>query len=316
MTEFFNTVLFSLDVTGPVFIILLLGVWLKRVGIISDAFIESGSKLTFSVTLPVLLFLSVSKADLGQAAQGQLVAYGLLASLLVFLILEVVAFRYIQAASERGVFVQGGYRSNMGIVGLAYCINAYGEAGLIAVTLYLGVVTILFNVLAVITLNRAADGSRSFGGVFKGVLKNPLIIGICLGLLASRTGFTLPDPALKTGEYFAAMTLPLALLCTGGALNFRSIAENRFVTLGASLAKLVFVPLVFTLGAVLLGFRGMELGILLLMSSAPTAAASYVMVRAMGGNSEVAANIIAITTLGSIFTTSAGVVLFRSVGMI
>lgn len=81
-------------------------------------------------------------------------------------------------------------------------------------------------------------------------------------------------------------------------------------------SKLVLVPLVLTAGAVALGFRGIELGILMLMASSPSAAAGYVMVRAMGGNAALAANIIALTTLGSLLTTSLGVMLLRSGGLI
>jgi hypothetical protein len=86
-------------------------------------------------------------------------------------------------------------------------------------------------------------------------------------------------------------------------------------TLFATGSKLVFIPLVFTLGGVWLGFRGVDLGVLLLMSSAPTAAASYVMVRAMGGNAVLAANIVVLTTLGSILTTSLGITVLRGMGL-
>ena len=83
----------------------------------------------------------------------------------------------------------------------------------------------------------------------------------------------------------------------------------------AAAGKLVAVPLLFVLAGMALGFRGMDLGILLLMSSAPSAAAGYVMVRAMGGNAALAANIIALTTVGSLFTTSAGIVVLKGMGL-
>ena len=113
---------------------------------------------------------------------------------------------------------------------------------------------------------------------------NPLIIGIVLALPVSISGLHLPAILLQSGEYFARMTLPLALLCTGAALDFRSLRHDPRDTVLAAAGKLVAVPLVFVLAGVALGFRGMDLGILLLMSSAPSAAAGYVMVRAMGGN--------------------------------
>ena len=109
---------------------------------------------------------------------------------------------------------------------------------------------------------------------------------------------------------------PLALLCTGATLDFRSLRAEAGNTLLAATGKLVAMPLVFTLGAWAVGFRSMELGVLMLMASAPSAAASYAMVRAMGGNATLAANIIALTTLGSLLTTSAGVSLLRGFGLI
>ncbi|MDD2874581.1 MAG: AEC family transporter, partial [Azoarcus sp.] len=121
----------------------------------------------------------------------------------------------------------------------------------------------------------------------------------------------LPKVALQSAQYFADLTLPLALLCTGATLNFRSLRLEISNTLIAALSKLVLVPLLFAVGGILAGFRGVDLGVLMLMSSAPTAAASYVMVRAMGGNSVLAANIIALTTLGSIVFTSIGVVVLK-----
>jgi hypothetical protein len=85
--------------------------------------------------------------------------------------------------------------------------------------------------------------------------------------------------------------------------------------LGAAFSKLIFVPTVFVLGAMAFGFKGMDMGILLLMASSPTAAASYVMTKSMGGNATLAANIIALTTLGSLFTTSLGIMWVKGMGL-
>ena len=125
----------------------------------------------------------------------------------------------------------------------------------------------------------------------------------------------MPKIILQTGEYFAQLTLPLALLCTGASLDFHSLRQALPNTLGAAFSKLIFVPTVFVLGAMAFGFKGMDMGILLLMSSAPTAAASYVMTKAMGGNATLAANIIALTTLGSLFTTSLGIMWVKGMGL-
>ena len=311
MSGFLDVLGFSFSVTGPIFVILALGVYLRRTAMLNDGFIEGGSRIVFNIGLPALLFISISKTEFGETTNLGLIAFGLLGTMLVFVLLEWVAQRWVQPAQDRGVVVQGGYRSNMGIIGLAYCVNAYGEAGLVASSLYLGLVTILFNILAVITLSRSLHKRQGVGRMLRGIVTNPLIIGIVLALPVSWLQIPLPKIALQSGKYFADLTLPLALLCTGASLNFRSLRLEMTNTALAGLSKLVLVPLLFALGGILAGFRGVDLGVLLLMSSAPTAAASYVMVRAMGGNATLAANIIALTTVGSILTTSMGIMALK-----
>jgi hypothetical protein len=125
----------------------------------------------------------------------------------------------------------------------------------------------------------------------------------------------LPGVLLRAGDYFAQMTLPLALLCAGGSLNLAALrlaSRNMGVAVAG---KLVVAPALLTAFAGLAGLRGMDLGIVFLMSAAPTASASYVMARAMGGNATLAANIIAATTVGSVVFTSLGVTLLRGVGL-
>lgn len=315
MSEFLGVLSFSFSVTGPIFIILLLGVWFMRIGILNEAFIETGSRLVFTVALPALLFVSISKTHFSAAANFGLIIFAAVTTVLSVALLEVAAHYLITPAEDRGVVVQGAFRSNMGIIGLAYCVNAYGDNGLVAASLYLGLITILFNVLAVITLSRSLHKSQGVGKVIRGIATNPLIIGILLALPVSYAGIKLPTVLLESGEYFSKMTLPLALLCTGASLDFHSLRQEMGKTLFATVSKLVLTPLLFVLGGLWMGFRGVDMGILLLMSSAPTAAASYIMVRAMGGNASLAANIIALTTLGSVVTTSIGITVLRGLGL-
>ncbi len=315
MSEFFAVLAFSFSVTGPIFVILALGVWLKRVGMLTDAFIDAGSRLVFGIALPALLFVSISQTRLEEAANVALVVVAAAVTVVAYVLLEWLVGRTRLPASDRGVVVQGAFRSNLGIIGLAYCINAYGEAGLIAASLYVGLITILFNVLAVVTLSRSLHKRQGPGRVLRGIATNPLIIAILLALPVSWAELALPAVLLQSGRYLADLTLPLALLCTGAALNFASLRASPQGTLIAAVAKLVLIPLFATLAGIAWGFRGIELGILMLMSSAPTAAASYVMVRAMGGNATLAANIIAVTTLGSLLTTSAAITILRATGL-
>ncbi len=316
MSSFLQTLAFSFSITGPIFVVLVLGIFLSRRQMINDNFIDVGSRLVFNVTLPALLFISISRTSIEQSANLPLIGAGLLLTVVGYVLLELLAAKTVQPAADRGVVVQGGFRSNMGIIGLAYCFNAYGDAGLAGASLYLGAVTILYNVLAVITLSRSLNRDQGLGPTLRGIARNPLIIGILLGVPFAWSGVQLPQLVVRTGEYFAQMTLPLALLCAGASLNFRAMRSDMRSALIASAGKLLLVPLL-TIGAgIALGFRGLELGILTLMTSAPTAAASYVMARAMGGNAPLAANIVVMTTLGSLLTTSLTVTLLHGLGLI
>ncbi|MCO5121045.1 MAG: hypothetical protein M9951_15610 [Burkholderiaceae bacterium] len=173
MSAFLDSLAFSLSVTGPIFVVLVLGIWFRRIELIGDVFIRDGSRLVFNVALPMLLFLSVAKTDIRQAASGSLVVFAIAAVILVYLALEWAATRWIKPARDRGVVVQGAFRSNLGIVGLAYCANTYGEAGIVAASVHIAVLTILFNILGVITLRRSLLGGQGVMPMLRGVVTIP-----------------------------------------------------------------------------------------------------------------------------------------------
>ncbi|WP_421854130.1 AEC family transporter [Marinomonas sp.] len=316
LNNFLDELVFSFSITMPIFLILVLGIILYRVRLINDNFIDVASKLVFNVTLPALLFISISKTDLSSDTDLSLVIYAMVAVIISYIALEFIMSIWVSDKAERAVLVQAAFRSNMGIIGLAYCVNAYGNEVFSVASAYLGGVTILFNVLSVIGLSRALGGEANIKGIAKGIAKNPLIIAIVAAFATSLSGLTLPTTLYKAGDYFAQMTLPLALLCAGASLSFKSLKNGILGAIMASIGKLIFIPFAMTLGGYLLGYRGMELGVLFLMSSAPTTSASYIMVRAMNGNSALAANIIVITTIASLITTSIGVTLLRSFNLI
>ncbi|HKI51838.1 MAG TPA: AEC family transporter [Geothermobacteraceae bacterium] len=217
-----------------------------------------------------------------------------------------------------GVFVQGAYRSNMGIIGLAFCLSAFGESIVTIASVYLAIMTTLFNVLAVMTLTRHQKPSiatLNLRRMLREIVRNPLILAIGVGVLISLSGMPVSEILLRTGGYFAQMTLPLALLCAGASIRLREFQTSPALY-GAVLGKLVVVPLFLTLGGIACGLRGENLAVLYLMSASPTAAASYPMAQAMKANHHLAAAIIAATSLGSLFSTTLGIFLLRAYGLI
>lgn len=313
-----NDLGFAIAITAPIFCILGCGILFKRIGLVTGDFARIGSDLVFKVTLPCFLFVKLVETDFRHHLPLTLISYAALSTLFVFLFLDRVAANQLSNRFDRGAFVQGAFRGNMGIVGLAFCISAFGDKVIAVASIYLALLTILYNVLAVITLTRHQDqslGQDSYRKMLKSIAKNPLILAILAGMLISLADITVPQLILTTGAYFARMTLPLALLCAGASIRLHEFNSSKPLYL-ATLAKLVLVPLVITAGGIAIGLRGEQLGVLYLMCSAPTAAASYPMTQAMGGNYHLAAAIIAVTSVGAMVATTLGIFLLRSFALI
>lgn len=305
---FLESLQFSFSIISPICLLLFMGWFLRKTNTINDAFIEVASKLVFKVTLPVMLFMSIIKTDHERDIDFSLAIYSVVANTAFFLLCVLLTKYLIKQKQDHGVIIQGAFRSNTAIIGLAYVANLYGDPGIAIAAVYVACTTMLYNILAVLLLSPRQQGInvQMLLGVFKSLIKNPLIIGIMLGLLFFMLAIPVPEMFIKTGQYFSNMTLPIALLCIGGSLNLKALRSNSINCYFSSALKIIVAPILITTGAHLLGFTGLQLGIVFFMSAAPTAAASYVMARSMGHNADLAANIIALTTIGSIVTCSLG----------
>ncbi|GJH42685.1 AEC family transporter [Pasteurella canis] len=316
-TDFLSSFLFSMSVTLPTVLMLLLGVVLQRLHMVDDKFTGQATKIIFNITLPILLFLNITSNPVEFRSQLLPIAASFTGTLLLFIVAELVAAKFIVEKQERGTFVQGVYRGNNGILGLALCINAYGEAGLAPASIYAAATIFLFNVLGVITLSRSfADGRVSFLGIVKNVIKNPLIIAIVLGYVVNGFELQFPKTLQTTGNYLASMTLPLALICAGASVKFNGSVSGSRTVIWGSIGRVIIAPIFMVCIGKLFGLSGMNMGILFLMAATPMATITYAMVRGMGGNATSAANIIALTTLGAIITSSVGLLILSQLGWV
>lgn len=309
---------FSISITGPIFMVVLLGLLLKQLGVIHLQFVQPASDLVFKVGLPAILFLSIYRADLDNFSMGLPLLVAIPITLLLFALSLPIGRLLIADKGDCGVFVQGAFRGNLAVIGLAFCSNAYGEPGLATAAVPVAVLTILYNLLAVVALNPIeSDNSQSpLRRMAMNTLKNPLLIGIALGFLMKLSELPLPRLLEDTGNYFARMTLPLALLCIGASMNMKALKHSGVSTLTSSLLKLIVAPLLMISIAIWLGVRGMELGILFFLVASPTAVASFIQVKAMGGNGEFAANIVVMSTLLGIVTVTGGLLVLKALALI
>lgn len=280
-----------------------------RIGWINQEFAIIGSRLVFNLTLPCLLFVNIANTDLAAHVPVLLLSVGAISTTLLFLLFNWLALS-IDQQSARGAFVQGACRGNMAIIGLAMSVSAFGELALGLASIYLAAVVILYNLYSILTLFYHQATQVSLKLVSQSVLTNPLAIAIVLAIFVALLPFRLPVVVFDTGQYLARMTLPLALLCVGASIRWDEFKSSRLLYL-AIMSKLVVIPLVVTMAGYVLGLRNQELGVLYMMMAAPTAAAAYPMIRAIGGDHHLTAAIIAGSTLCSMFTSTAGLFILR-----
>lgn len=306
----------TLDITLPVFAMVFLGIGLKRLGWIDRTFVTTASALVFKATLPTLIFLSLIKADISVALDISLMVFFAIATLGQF-VLSWLWARFRIPYAERGIYVQGAFRGNCGVVGLALAAGMYGNYGLSTGSLLVGVVIIMYNALSVVVLAAyQAEKAANWRSILKHIATNPLIISVIVALPFTAFSISLPSWVMTSGDYFASLTLPLALICIGATLSMSSIRDKSDIAVSSSIMKMAILPVLSTVAAWLLGFEGEQLGLLFLFFASPTAAASFVMVKAMGGNAGLAANIIAITTLMASISVTLGIFALRLLGWV
>lgn len=305
----FDSLAYALDVTLPISLIIGLGILLKRIGWISDEFAKSGSELVFNLTLPCLLFVSIATTNLTDHFPTFLMVFAGVVMTAAFGFFHFMAYG-ITNKLARGAFVQGACRGNMAIIGLALSVNAFGESALAIASMYLAVLVVPLNIFSILTLFFHQEKTPNVKEVARSVFTNPLAIAIFLAIIVALLPMQLPKLILDTGNYLAKMTLPLALLCVGATIRLQEFRSSKLLYWAIS-SKIVFIPVVATVLGYYFGLRDVQLGVLFMMTAAPTAAAAYPMVRSIGGDYHLTAAIIAGSTLMSIVSSTVGLFLLR-----
>lgn len=293
-------------VSLPAFGWLMGGLVLHRVGLLPTALNNTVSDLSFKYGLPLMLFAGSAQVDYAELAGARYLLAGVLATLLTMAISWWYSRWRGHPRPVQGIVVQAAFRSNLAIVGVALTYSAYGEQGPILAALPIALMTVLYNILAVWVLDATLGTATSWRSILRGVVRNPLIIGITAGAVLSLSG--LPQPALiaSTGGVLSAFFLPVVLICIGGSMNLSQLYRAGSIGWEASALRLCLGPFIGVVLAMAMGVRGEMLGVLFLLMASPVAASSYVMVVAARGDGVLAANVVVLTTLLSIVTVTLG----------
>lgn len=314
-----NNFIYSLNATLPVFAVMVLGWLLKRVGFLTDDFIAVANKLTFKVALPCMLFLDIAEMDPSQLLDGRFVAYGAAVTLISILGVWLLTKLLMKDKTQVGAFVQGAYRSSAAVLGVALITNVYGSAGYAPLMILASVP--LYNVFAVIILVLEAGGggkldAKRMKSVALNVVKNPILLGIFIGMPFALFRIPIPAMAEKTVSMLSNLATPLSLLAIGAAFVWGDALKKAKPTILAASIKLVVLPALFLPAAVALGFRDAQLMAILIMLGSPSTPSGYIMAKQMGNDGVLANGIVVLTTLMAAVTITGWIFLLRTLGLL
>ena len=270
----------------------------------------------FRIFLPLLLFENMYTSHMHILDAGVLI-YAVCSVLLIFALCWLALFKWISDNSRAATMVQGMYRSNFALLGIALTQTMYGSDEVEITGMLVAGIIPLYNVLAVILFETKCQGKKSnLGGVVTGIVKNPLIIGTAVGLVLNLTHIKLPVVIESACISMGQVATPLALVVMGGSFKAKTAVANKNDLIFVSAVRLIVIPVLFTAAAILFGYRGKQLYGLFVMYATPTAVASYAMASAMGGNEELAGEIVLVTTMISMVTLGIGVYLLSGLSFI
>ena len=318
-----DQLLFSLNATIPVFLVMVIGYLLKVFHIVDEPFVKTLNSFNFKITLPVLLFKDIAGSDFYSVWDTRYVVYCFGVTFLCIAVIWIAAGIFYRDKAQLGELVQASYRSSAAVLGIAFIQNIYGNSGM-APLMIIGTVP-LYNIAAVLILSftgpkTSGPGSRldkaALKKSVKGVLTNPIIIGILLGMAASLCRISFPAMISKTINNVASLASPLALIGLGAGFEGRKALKQLKPTAVASLIKLVVLPALFLPLAIKLGFTNEKLVAILVMLGSPTTPSCYIMAKNMGHEGTLTSSVVLTTTFLSSITLTMWLFLLRSVGVI
>ena len=301
-----ENLIFSLNATVPVFLMMILGLVFKKIGWIDDVFASKMNKFVFMIPLPVLVFEDLATVDFSKVWDIKFVLFCFIVTLISITISFLISC-LLGDKSIRGEFIQAAYRSSAALLGIAFIQNIYGNAGM-APLMIIGSVP-LYNMMAVIVLSVFKPGQSGLDRTvvkktIKGIVTNPILIGIVAGLVWSALKIPMPAIPKKVISSIGNVATPMGLMAMGATFDI------------AAFMKLVGLCAIFLPIAVKLDFRTDKLVAILIMLGSATTVSSFVMAKNMGHEGTLSSSVVMLTTMFSAFTVTGWLYILRYFALI
>lgn len=314
-----ENLIFSLNATVPVFLLMVLGYILKLFKLVDEPFVKTLNSFNFKITLPVLLFRDIVESDFYSVWDTSYVLYCFFVTLFCIAVIWLLTALFYKNKAHTGEFVQASFRGSAAVLGVAFIQNIYGNSGM-APLMIIGTVP-LYNMAAVTILSFTGPNAGGLNGAslkksIRGIVTNPIIIGIILGMVISVSGFHLPIILAKSIDSVSSLATPLALIGLGAGFEGRKALREIKPTIICTVVKLLVQPLLFLPLAAYMGFRDEKMVALLIMLGAPTTVSCYIMAKNMGHEGTLTSSVVVATTFLSSVTITFWLFILRSFGMI
>lgn len=318
--------IFALNATIPIFLIIVFGFFLQKIQLLNDSFNKIANEYVFKCALPISLFRSMAGMDFYSEFDWRFCLFCFWVTTAIFLGVWAAAWLLMKDKSQIGAFAQATARSNSTILGISLAVNIYGDAGMVPMMVM--VCASLSNVYSVLILSfsphvdsqgrlvSAAHGSSAVKAACINVLKNPLIIGLILGVSFALLPISVPTMLDSALQSIGATATPLALLMVGASFSGKEALTRWKGAVVSTFIRLFLLPGIFLPLAVALGFRDSALVAIFIMVGAPTAVASYVMAKGMHADSVLTSNAILLSTIVSSVSITLWLYLLRSFQLI
>lgn len=304
--EHLNT---AVQAVFPIFIVILVGYLCRRRNLISEALNAGLSQLVFNIALPAFVYMNILESDFSRMISPVTLTIAVTSIIVSFIVIWAIARLWIRNPRVIGTFVISSTRSNFALIGVPLAGSLFGKPGLSAAALVLSMIIPFQNALSVLafTLPQQVLSVRQLKIITLAILKNPLILAVIAALITKFFALPMPAVALTTIGYLNQMAPPLSLIAIGSGLHSASLSRHWRSGSISTLTKTVVLPLIWTIIAILLGIRGIELGIIFLLTGSPSAVSIYVMAQSLNGDADLSAVIIMLSTLMTVVSLTFGI---------
>lgn len=311
----FSNFVIALEAVLPIFIIMGVGMFIRKQGLVDDYDVRKMNKVVFDVFFPVLMFSNLYGKDISHSLDVRLMVFAVAAVLIVYALTVVFVMKIEKNQKTRGAMIQAIYRSNFVIMGIPVVENIFGSEYLTLPSVLITVIVPIYNVLAVITLEVFRGGKPQAVHILKQLAKNPLILGALAGVISVIFDWHFPAVIESTIASMSGVATPMALLTLGAFFDLKSVGKRKKDIAICVVGRLAVIPALALTAAVILGFRDIEFVTLIAIFTSPSAVSSFPMAQEMESDAELAGDAVVFSSMFACFTMFIWIFVSKSLGM-